>query len=99
MDSPARAGPLRLASTAEVRLYTHDLVAWLDAEPTRQKEPDRVGVRVLFWRDPDLDPRRENASDSELMVMKAVLDGVKVPTRLAETLEDLRTAGIVRGAP
>jgi hypothetical protein len=53
---------------------------------------------VLFWRDPELDPRRENASDSELMVMKAVLDGAKVGAALAETLEDLVRAGIVLGA-
>ena len=56
------------------------------------------------WRDPELDPRSAAASDLELLLVKRVLEGAPVLDGLGgpeagETLDDLRAAGILLGAP
>jgi hypothetical protein len=98
---------LRLASTAELRPYRHDLVSWLDAgeEPASEGPAARATI-VLFWRDRDLDARRENATQIELLVLKAVSEG-RFPAALIEaglpqgdvmaTLADLSRAGVILG--
>lgn len=98
---------LRLASTAELRPYRHDLVTWLDTgeEPASEGPAARATI-VLFWRDRDLDARRENATEIELLVLKAVSEGC-FPAALLEaglphddvlaTLTDLRGAGVILG--
>lgn len=98
---------LRLASTTELRPYGHDLVTWLDTgeEPASEGPAARATI-VLFWRDRDLDARRENATEIELLVLKAVSEG-QFPAALIEagvpeenvlaTLEDLRRAGVILG--
>jgi hypothetical protein len=99
-DAPADArpdqGPLRLASTVEVRPFAHDLVEWLDAEP-RAPEPAPREALVIFWRDDSLRARRENASLDELQILKAVHEGTQPSA--GETLDDLRAAGILLGRP
>lgn len=97
-DSPddTAPGPLRLASTVELRPYAWDLVGWLDAG-SRAECPGRSPGFVLFWRDADGDPRREPATPAELHVLKCVLEGLPVPEHLTDTLADLRAAQIVLG--
>ncbi len=98
-DDPADVdpgGPLRLASTVELRPYTRDLVGWLD-DTDRRGVPMASPTYVLFWRDPALEPRRERATRDELRVLQAVSAGISVPDALADTLADLREAGIVLG--
>lgn len=104
-DDPADAqadGPLRLAATVELRPYRHDLVGWLDgAAPA--SAPDTGERLVLFWRDRDGDPRREDAAPIELWALKAVSEALgDAPDGVAaedwrETLDDLRQAGILVG--
>jgi hypothetical protein len=100
-DQKPDAGPLRLASTVEVRPYPRDFVPWIVRK--RRGEPAEKNVLVLFWRDLDLDGRRENASHEELLVLKAVSESVALsktglrPSDLAETLADLKAAGILLG--
>jgi hypothetical protein len=89
-------GPLRIAGTAELRPYAHDLVAWLDSK-RETVEPVRRSVIVLFWRDRELAARQENASAEELHVLKLVHEGARPPD--GETLDDLREAGILLGEP
>jgi hypothetical protein len=98
---------LRLASTTELRPYRHDLVTWLDTgeEPTSEGPAARATI-VLFWRDRDLYARRENATEIELLVLKAVSEG-QFPAALIEaglpqddvlaTLADLSRAGVILG--
>jgi hypothetical protein len=95
-DAQPDKGPLRLASTVEVRPFAHDLVEWLDGEP-RAPEPEARQALVIFWRDGSLSPRRENASLDELQILKAVHEGAPPPA--GETLDDLRAAGILLGRP
>ena len=97
-DDPADAagGPLRLATTVEARPYAWDLVTWLDDAP-RAPAPQPASVIVLFWRDPDGDARRELAAPEELYTLKCVAEGVPVPDAVADTLADLRAAGVVLG--
>ena len=101
------AGPLRLGSTVELRRYGHDLLAWL-ADGGEAAPPSPGEHLVLFWRDRDLDPRREPASLLELSVLKAVSEGVPLGGPLAAqvgatveelgaTVADLHAAGILCG--
>jgi hypothetical protein len=101
------AGPLRIASTVDLRPYQHDLVAWLDHDPgegPRPPAPAVQAVAVLFWRDGDLDRRRENASPLELAVLQAVMQGADPlvlagadAEELREVVEDLKAAGVLLG--
>lgn len=88
-------GPLRLASTVELRPYAFDLTRWIDHD-ARSGEPQARQVLVLFWRNRSLDARRANASLEELTVLKQVSEGAAVED--LETFEDLHAAGIVLGA-
>lgn len=108
-EAGAEGRRLRLASTAELRPYRHDLVTWLDTgEAPAPEGPAARDTIVLFWRDRDLDARRENASEIELLVLKAVNEG-RFPAALFEaglaeedvmaTIEDLCRAGVVLGDP
>lgn len=100
-DEEPGAGPLRLASTVEVRPYRWDFASWIDdasEEVGRDEAPCAQDVYILFWRDPDLDPRREPATLAELRVLKCVSEGAAVPADAGETLADLRAAGILLGA-
>lgn len=104
-DDAPRAGPLRLASTVELRPYAWDLVGWMDAEvEARPAAPAAGQALVLFWRSPALVERRANTDAVELAVLKAVVEGqgLRAPSgvdagRWAATVEDLRAAGIVLG--
>jgi hypothetical protein len=102
-----RTGPLRFASTLEVRPYRHDLLGWL--EGGRVGEPEAAPGYVLFWRDEELSLRREAASPLELLVLKSVASGEPLTPKLLaqldatqdevdETIADLREAGILLGA-
>ncbi len=110
-DDPADAagpgGPLRIASTVDLRPYQHDLVEWLDHDAEagpRPSAPEARAVAVLFWRDGELDRRRENTSPLELAVLQAVTQGVEPRAKtgvdeadLREVVEDLRAAGVLLG--
>ncbi len=93
-DADPEGGPLRLAATVDLRPYGHDLVGWLDADDLAP-EPEARPVVVIFWRDGDGDPRRENASRDELLILKAVSEGASPDGNHGETLADLRAAGIL----
>jgi hypothetical protein len=106
-DPEEGSGP-RLVSTVELRPYHHDLVGWLAEDaPERAPEPEASESLVLFWRDRDLELRRENASPLDLLVLKAISEGLPLeaaaraagaPVKaLEETLRDLAEAGIVLG--
>ncbi|MSP62462.1 MAG: hypothetical protein EXR72_19440 [Myxococcales bacterium] len=105
-DSEGASGPLRLASTVELRPYRHDLVGCIDGPGGEDPRPS--ATLVLFWRDRDLAAQRENAEPIELAVLKMVAEGIDpeavaaavgVPsTRLAATMDDLHAAGILLGA-
>ena len=109
-DAEPATGPLRLGSSVELRPYAWDLVSWLDdhAEADRPPAPEATPTVVLFWRDDDLDARRENTSPLELLIIKAVVESVPlggelaarlgVPLQeLAETAADLQAAGVLLG--
>jgi hypothetical protein len=111
-DAAPDRGPLRLASTVEVRPYGWDFVSWLDDydEADRPPAPEAEATLVLFWRDGDLDGRREIASSREMLILKAVLESVPLGPELAarlgvsseslaETVADLRAAGVLLGDP
>lgn len=75
-DSSPDAGPLRLSSTVELRAYEHDLTTWLDTPAAeRSREPPASKTTVLFWRDAELQARRENTSEEELAILKCVFEG------------------------
>jgi hypothetical protein len=110
LRDPARdRGPLRLASTVDLRPYRYDLVGWLDAEEEERPEsPEARDSLVIFWRSRELTSRREPAQPSELLVIKALVEGLAIDEALAarvglrwdalhETLADLHAAGIVLG--
>lgn len=111
-DAEPDAGPLRLGSTVEIRPYKHDLLGWIDQgdleERTKQPEPEET--LVLFWRDRDLDSRRDSVSALELQIIKAVVEALPLdaelarrigvaPESLAETAHDLHRAGVLLGDP
>ena len=87
-------GPLRIASTVELRPYRFDLVSWFDAKE-RAAAPEQRDVVVLFWRKRNLDPRRANTSSEELMVLKRVSEGLAV--EVDAVVQDLHGAGILVG--
>jgi hypothetical protein len=96
-DQAPDEGPLRLASTVELRPYAWDLVPWCNAdETTRPAEPAQREVLVLFWRTREGNGRRANATHDELLVLKAISEGGDVARD--ETFDDLHGAGIVLGA-
>ncbi len=109
-DQPADAGPLRLSSTVDLRPYHYDFVGWLDAEPDERGAAPEPGEHIVFfWRDRTLRGRRERALPLELILVKAILEGMRIDEELAaqvgvdfaelsETLADLHAAGIVLGA-
>ncbi len=102
-------GPLRLASTVDLRPYHHDFVAWLDSEDEARAAAPKEGDRlVLFFRDRSLAARREPVQPLELIVLKALIEGIPLDEALAAqvgvawadlaaTLSDLHAAGIVVG--
>lgn len=110
-DEPTAPGsPLRLASTVDLRPYQHQLVEWLDHQTggPRPSAPEPGAAFVLFWRDLDLDARREDASPLELLVLRAVMQGQdpsaegapSAPVdhaQVAEVVGDLRAAGVLLG--
>lgn len=106
-DDAPRDGPLRLASTVELRPYDWALVQWMDADEAQRPEGPAPGqTLVLFWRNAALAERRANADPVELAVLKAVVEGqgLGAPAGVAadrwtSTVEDLREAGIVLGVP
>jgi hypothetical protein len=104
-SDPEGSGP-RISASVELRPYTHDFVDWL-ATPAeaRAPEPEARESLVLFWREPDFRLRRENASPEELLVLKAVAEGLTLGDAAAtsgasrealeETYADLVGAGIL----
>ncbi|MCS6914546.1 MAG: putative DNA-binding domain-containing protein [Myxococcales bacterium] len=108
-DATPDQGPLRLSSTVELRRYEHDLLGWLDAEPSARGPAPQLGQSlVLFWRDREQRARRERAYPLELLVLRAVNAGedpaalAQQPggpsaTAIAETIDDLAKAGILLG--
>lgn len=96
-DAPG--GAPRLSASVEVRPLSWDVDAWLDAE--QRGEPEAREQLIVFWRDRDLDSRRGVVTPIELVVMKAVSEGVTAPPpgvdaeEFALTLADLTKAGIV----
>lgn len=108
-EDPA-VGPLRIAPAVELRPYAHDLIGWLDEHEPEQRpgSPGAGDQVVIFWRDRELEPRREPASPVELAALKLVEEGRADaagaraigldPRRLDETIDDLHAAGILCGA-
>lgn len=106
-DAQEPAGEtLRLNPTVEVRPYAFDFVSW--AEEGGVGEPREQQSLVIFWRDAELDVRRENATPLELFVLKSVVEGTNpskadlrrqgiTPGNLEATIADLREAGILEG--
>jgi hypothetical protein len=106
-DEPETERP-RLGNAVDIQRVTFDLLAYVK-EPAGVREKQGPGPRtgyVLFWRDGAQETRREWASAMELVVIKAVVEGRAIDGELAEetgmgredleeTLEDLRSAGIV----
>jgi hypothetical protein len=101
------SGPLRIASSVELRPYQYDFIDWIEND--RSGEPAAAQTFVLFWLDPDLTLRREKASQVELLLLKSVATGEALTKPLLKelgvsqqeinaTLLDLREAGILRGA-
>lgn len=70
-------GPLRLASTVEMRAYEHNLLAWLDTE-RRPPAPEAAKTIVLFWRDRDQDSRHISATLAVASVLKWLHDGRRI---------------------
>lgn len=97
-DDPAdaqRHEAPRLGATVELRSYGHDVLAYLDGGSA---PPAAAPTLVLFWRDQQLEARRDRVSAEELWVLKQVNEGGELPTEgpLLEVLRDLQEAGIVR---
>lgn len=99
------SGP-RISSTVELRPYAHDFVDWLSTPAdARAPGPEARESLVLFWRDMDFRPRRENASPEELLVLKAAAEGLALGDvaatsgmpreELEATYADLVGAGIL----
>lgn len=104
-SEPEGSGP-RLSSSVELRPYSHDLVEWLSTPAEeRSAEPEACECLVLFWREPGFRLRRENTSPEELLVLKAVTEGLTLGDAAAssgvsletleETFADLLGAGIL----
>lgn len=95
-DARPDEGPLRLASTVELRPYGWNFVDWLDADDERPAEPLREDVLVVFWRTRELSSRRALATREELVLLKQVSEGLEVSR--GATFDDLHEAGIILGA-
>lgn len=95
LDATPDEGPLRIASTVDLRPYPFDLLAWLEEAP-RPPAPEAREVLVLFWRNRKLDARRALAAPEELQLLKRVSEGL--PVAPSATFDDLHAAGIVLGA-
>jgi hypothetical protein len=97
-DEPP-AATLRLSSTVEIRPLAWAIDPWLDAGA--EGDPEHRANLLIFWRDRDLDSRRGELTSLELLVVKAVSEGVEVAPAgidaedFAATLADLTAAGIV----
>jgi hypothetical protein len=77
-DTPedlATDGQIRLASSVELRDYTHDLTGWVDSEEGRG-EPALISNVVLFWRDRARLMHREPIGEIEFQVLRAVRSGL-----------------------
>ena len=109
-DREPDAGPLRLASTLELRDHAYDLVEWLrqDAE-LRPRAPAPRRTIVAVWRDRDLNVRQEVVGRLELLVLQAAHRGMTTEPSaareigataedLAWTLDQLHHAGVILGA-
>ena len=108
-EDGADQGPLRLSATVDLRPYSYDFLSWLDSEPEeRGAAPEAESSIVVFWRDRSLRGRRGRAEPLELVIVKAILEGLTIDAELAarvgadwsslaETLSDLHAAGIVLG--
>ncbi|MFT3713696.1 MAG: putative DNA-binding domain-containing protein [Archangium sp.] len=95
-DATPDEGPLRIASTVDVRPYAWDFVSWIDVDGERAAEPEEKDVLVLFWRNRRLEGRRALATQEELLLLKAVSEGT--PVERDATFDDLHGAGIILGA-
>ena len=96
-DDPMDAtdeGPLRIASTVELRPSAFDVVRWVDVAD-REGLPEARQSLVIFWRNRSLDARRAHTTQDELTVLKSVSEGL--PVARSETVEDLHGAGILVG--
>lgn len=91
-DSDDVDGPLRIASTVELRPYAWNFVRWLDADE-RSDTPDAEDCLVIFWRNRSLDARRGLVTAEELALLKAINEGADVERDA--TFEDLHRAGIL----
>ncbi len=113
-DRPLEKGPLRLHSTVELRPYKFDLLGFVEKlageDPSSPRTPERRDSMVLFWRDRQLNLRRDRVSDQELWLIKAVYEQRRVDEDLAALLSmavsdlavlsrDLYEAGILIGDP
>jgi hypothetical protein len=105
-DDEAGGERPRVASAVELRPYRWDLVSWLDAKDERPAEPELQEVLVLFWRNRRERFRRENVTPLELLVLKAVSEGLPLEELAAQvggvsseqleaTLGELVEAGII----
>lgn len=108
-DENPDLGPIRLHSTVELRPYKYDLLRWIDEDARKPVEPAAKSSVVLFFRDRELDARREKATRLEMLVIKAVVESIALDAELAErmgvtfsmlceTVADLHAAGIILGA-
>jgi len=95
-DERPDEGPLRIASTVELRPYAWDFVSWLNEEE-RAPSPPEGDVLVLFWRNRELAARRAVATQTELVLLKQVAENL--PIERDATFEDLHGAGIILGRP
>lgn len=110
-DEAADKGPLRVASTVELRPYRYDLPGWIETRDTHRfrTSPEAVPSVVLFWRDADRDLRRAAACPLEMRILKAVIEATAIDEdfavqlglpadSVAACLRDLHAAGVLRGA-
>jgi hypothetical protein len=90
LDEPADAepekGPLRLHSSVDLRPYGHDLITWIDDDEREPEAPSSRDNVVLFYRDPQLVPRRAAASGLDMLIIKAVVEEVPLDATLARQL-------------
>lgn len=95
-DDPAR-GPLRLASTLEIRRYRFDLAGWVDDLDGEAPAPPVAGrFAVLFWRDRDLVACVRSAPMRELQLLAAVRSGAAALD--IELAAGLHRIGVLVGA-